>query len=89
MSLFSTSWRNICWFLMVFTGSKCSVDICKRVHRKSEASDAFSSWCFFGLSEVAFFLMFSVCFIKFIMYWNFFLLLMCPKAPICLSVDIV
>ena len=28
------------------------------MHRKSEASDAFSSRCFFGLNEVAFFLMF-------------------------------
>ena len=27
---------------------------------------------FFGLNEVAFFLMFAVCFIKFLMYWNFF-----------------
>ena len=25
------------------------------MHKKSEASDAFSSWCFFGLTEVAFF----------------------------------
>ena len=58
------------------------------MRKKSEASDAFSSWCFFGLNEVAFSLMFSVCFIKFIMYWKF-LLLMCPKAPKCLSVDIV
>ena len=41
--LFSTSWRNIYWFLMVVTGSKCLVDIWKRVHKKSEASDAFSS----------------------------------------------
>ena len=54
-----------CWFQML-------VDIWKRVHKKSEASDAFSSWCFFGLNEVAFFLMFAVCFIKFLMYWNFF-----------------
>ena len=42
------------------------------MHKKSEASDAFSSWCFFGLNEVAFFLMFADCFIKFLMYWNFF-----------------
>ena len=42
------------------------------MHKKSEASDAFSSGCFFGLNEVAFFLMFAVCFIKFLMYWNFF-----------------
>ena len=42
--------------------------------KKSEASDAFSSWCFFGLNKVAFFLMFAVCFIKFLMYWNFFAL---------------
>ena len=27
---------------------------------------------FFGLNEVAFFLMFAVCFIKFLMYCNFF-----------------
>ena len=25
------------------------------MHKKSEASDAFSSWCFFGLNEVVFF----------------------------------
>ena len=25
------------------------------MHKKSEASDAFSSWCFFGLNVVAFF----------------------------------
>ena len=68
VSFFSTSWINIFWFLMVVTGSKCLVDIWKRVHKKSEASDAFSSWCFFGLNEVAFFLMFAVCFIKFFMY---------------------
>ena len=72
MSFFSTSWRNIFWFLMVVTGSKCVVDIWKRVHKKSEASDAFSSWCFFDLNEVAFFLVFAVCFINFLMYWNFF-----------------
>ena len=58
------------------------------MHKKSEASHAFSSWCFFGLNEVAFFLMFAVGFIKFLIYWNF-LLSMCLKAPICLSVDIV
>ena len=61
VSFFSTSWRNIYWFLMVVTGSKCLVDIWKRVHKKSEASDAFSSWCFFGLNEVVFLLMFAVC----------------------------
>ena len=44
--LFSTAWRNVYWFLMVVTGSKCLVDIWKQVHKKSEASDAFSSWCF-------------------------------------------
>ena len=71
VSFFSTSWRNIYWFLMVVTGSKCLVDIWKRVHKKSEASDAFSSWCFFGLNEVVFFLMFAVCFIKFLMHWKF------------------
>ena len=59
---------------MVVTDSKCLVDIWKRVHKKSEASDVFSSWCFFGLNEVAFFLMFAVCFIKFLKYWNFFAL---------------
>ena len=48
------------------------------MHKKFEASDAFSSWCFFGLNEVAFSLMFSVCF-KFIMYWNF-LALNVPKS---------
>ena len=73
MSFFSTSWRNIYWFLMVATGSISLVDIWKRVHKKSEASDAFSSWCFFGLNEVAFF-MFSDCFIKFILYWICFAL---------------
>ena len=41
VSFFSTSWRNIYWFLMVVTVSKCLVDIWKRVHKKSEASDAF------------------------------------------------
>ena len=25
------------------------------MHKKSETSDAFSTWCFFGLNEVAFF----------------------------------
>ena len=55
MSFFSTSWRNIYWFLMVVTDSKCLVDIWKRLHKKSEASDAFSTCCFFGLNEVAFF----------------------------------
>ena len=30
------------------------------MHKKSEASDAFSFWCFFGLNEVAFFLLFAV-----------------------------
>ena len=88
MSFFSTSWRNIDWFLMVVTGSKCLVDIWKRVHKKSETSDAFSSWCFFGLNEVAFFLVFAVCFIKFLRYWNF-LLSIRLKAPICLSINIV
>ena len=53
--LFSTFWRNVYCFLMVVTGSKCLVDIWLRVHKKSEASDAFSAWCFFGLNEVAFF----------------------------------
>ena len=72
VSFFSNSWRNIYWFLMVVTGSKCLVDIWKRVHKKSEASDAFLSCCFFGLNEVAFFLMFAVCFIKFLMYWKIF-----------------
>ena len=74
MSFFLTSWRNIYWFLMVVTGSKRLVDIWKRLHKKSEASDAFSSWCFFGLNEAVFFLMFAVCFIKFLMYWKFFAL---------------
>ena len=59
------------------------------MHKKSEASDAFSSWCFFGLNEVAFFLMFAVFFIKFRMYGNFFLLSMGLKAPIRLTIDIV
>ena len=35
--------------------SKCLLDIWKRVQKKSETSDAFSSWCFFGLKEVTFF----------------------------------
>ena len=43
VSFFSTSWRNTYCFLMVVTGSKCLVDIWKRVHKKFEASDAFSS----------------------------------------------
>ena len=59
------------------------------MHKKSEASDVFSCWCFFGLNEVAFFLIFAVCFIKFLMYWDFFLLSMGLKAPIRLSTDIV
>ena len=42
------------------------------MHKKSEASDAFSSCCFFSLNEVAFFLKFAVGSIKFLMYWNFF-----------------
>ena len=72
VSFFSTSWRKMYWFLMVVTGSICLVDFWKRVNNKCEASDAFSSWCFFGLNEVAFFLIFAVCFIKYLMYWNFF-----------------
>ena len=63
--LFSTIWNNIYWFLMAISGSKCLVDIWKRMHKKSEASDALSSWCFFGLNEVNFFLMFAVCFLMF------------------------
>ena len=59
------------------------------MHKKSEASDAFSSWCFFGLNEVVIFLMFAVRFIEFLMYWKFFLLSMGLKAPIRLSIDIV
>ena len=41
------------------------------MHKKSEASDAFSSWCFFGLNEVAFFscLLFVSSNSS---YWNFF-----------------
>ena len=54
MSFFSTSWRNIYWFLMVVTGSKCMVDIWKRVHKKTEASDAFYAWCFFDAFLVLF-----------------------------------
>ena len=41
------------------------------MHKKSEASDPFLSCCFFGLNEVAFFLMLAVGFIKLLMYWNF------------------
>ena len=44
------------------------------MHKKSEASDAFLSCCFFGLYEVAFFLMLAVGFIKVLMYWKFFAL---------------
>ena len=86
--LFSTSWRNIYWFLMVVTGSKCLVDIWKRVHKKSEASDAFSSWCFFGLNEVVFS---HVCclFHQIPHVLEIFLLSMGLKAPIRLSIDIV
>ena len=51
------------------------------MHKKSEASDAFSSCCFFGLNEVAFFLMFAVGFIKVLMYWNFFFALNVTKSP--------
>ena len=64
VSFFSTIWRNIKWFLMVDTVSKCFVHILKRVHKKSEASEALSSWCFFRLNEVAIFLKFAIYFIK-------------------------
>ena len=50
--------NGICWSLQVLN----ALDIWKRVHKISEASDAFSSWCFFGLNEVAFFLMFCCLF---------------------------
>ena len=43
------------------------------MHKKSEASDAFSSWCFFALNEAAFFLMFADCFIKFLVLELFLL----------------
>ena len=64
VSFFPTIWRNIKWFLRVDTGSKCFVHIWKRVHKKSEASEALSSWCFFRLNEVAIFLKFAIYFIK-------------------------
>ena len=64
---------------MFGTGYQCLLDIWKRMHKNSEASDAFSSWCFFGLNEVAFSLMFAVCLIKFLMYWNLFALNL-PKS---------
>ena len=89
VSFFSTSWRNIYWFLMVVTGSKCLVDIWKRVHKKSEASDVFSSWCFFGLNEVAFFSHVCCLFHQILHVLEIFLLSMGLKAPICLSIDIV
>ena len=89
VSFFSTSWRNIYWFLMVVTGSKCLVDIWKRVHKKSEASDAFSSWCFFGLNEVVFFSHVCCLFHQVPHVLEIFLLSMGLKAPIRLSIDIV
>ena len=64
VSFFSTIWRNIKKFLRVDTGSKCFVHIWKRVHKKSEASEALSPWCFFRLNEVAIFLEFAIYFIK-------------------------
>ena len=64
VSFFPTIWRNIKWFLRVDTVSKCFVHIWKRVHKKSEASEALSSWCFFRLNEVAIFLKFAIYFIK-------------------------
>ena len=41
------------WCLLVVL--KCLVDIWKRVYKKSEASDAFSFWFFFGMNEITFF----------------------------------
>ena len=53
---------------MAISDSKCLVVILKRVHKKFEASDAFSFWYFFGLIGITFFLKFAVCFIKFLMF---------------------
>ena len=64
VSFFSTIWRNKKQFLRVDTVSKCFVHIWKRVNKKSEASEALSSWCFFRLNEVANFLKFAIYFIK-------------------------
>ena len=89
MSFFSTSWGNIYWFLMVVTGYKCLLDIWKRVHKKSEASDAFSSCCFFGQNEVAFFSHVCCLFHQISHVLEPFLLPICLKAPIRLSIDIV
>ena len=58
------------------------------MNKKSEASGAFSSWCFFGLNEVAFFSC-SLFVSSILSCIGTFLLSMCPNAHICLSVDIV
>ena len=74
--LFLTNWRNIYiyWFLMAISGSNCLIDIWKRCIKKSEAAE-FSSWCFFGLNEVAFFSQ-TRCsfFFNFLNSWKFFAL---------------
>ena len=72
VSFFPTIWRNIKWFLRVDTVSKCFVHIWKWVHKKSEASEALSSWCFFRLNEVAIFLKFAIYFIKILLSSLFF-----------------
>ena len=81
VSFFTTIWRNIELFLRVDTVSKCFVHIWNWVHKKSEASEALSSWCFFRLNEVAIFLKFAIFFIKFFYLCNFWAL-KCPKLHI-------
>ena len=72
VSFFSTIWRNIKWFQRVDTVSICFVHIWKRVHKKSEGSEALSSWCFFRLNEVAIFSKFAIYFIKILLSLWFF-----------------
>ena len=55
VSFFSTSWRNIYWFLMVVTGSKCLVDIWKRVHKNLRPLMRFHLAAFFALMRLRFF----------------------------------
>ena len=54
-SFFRSSGETNIGFWSLLVVPKCLVDIRKRVHKKSEAPDAFSSWCSFGLNEVTFF----------------------------------
>ena len=59
------------------------------MHKKSEASDAFSSCCFFGQNEVAFFSHVCCLFHQISHVLVPFLLSICLKAPKRLSIDIV